>query len=181
MHRIAFMIVVFLSAGPALAASDFVDMSAEMPGLCVLGASSGGGVVTYADIDETDNDARANQITKTETFGDSYCNLAHDVTLSVSEMALAVTGSTQGAGSDPFDDAVQLKARLSNWHSGMGTLAAQSGGGAQQATLAGAFRNDAVGADGLTLEIETQPTTHPLLSGDYGGNGEISVTLAPSS
>ena len=157
-------------------ASDTLSIGATAPKLCFLTVPGGSSDLSIADIDETDEDGRANAIASSFTYGDAYCNQSHIISMTVTKMTVqgVPTPATMMAGSDSFATEIHFTGSLENWHSSAGTLSASTDGAPPtgSAFVTGAFRNDAqTTADngsafdsaGMKITLTTHETTDPLL------------------
>ncbi len=169
-----------LLAAPAYADdtdSDQITIQGKIGKTCVLGGSP----ALAVDLDALDGlnaNAFAVALTPVDVgpWGDSYCNTAHDLTLTSANQGLTTTASAAFTGSDAFAEKVDYTAVVAADRWGAGGVSLDTEVGATKTTdVTGAFRNDndsntnaATTQDGLLVVITTKAnTTAPLLFGDY--------------
>ena len=187
----AFVAATALGAGLAHAAdndSDDIGMTASQGKSCIINLPAGvADSAIVLDLDDPDDDALVNVVNASFTYGDSYCNTAHFITLAATRMTRdAGAGlAVQGAGSDAFNDTVDFTVALDNWNGGTinvdtSTIVGPGGSATLSAAVFDAFRNDAVTTNtntdpGVTVSLTTIAQTDPLLHGNY--TGSITFTL----
>lgn len=160
---------VGLMNSAAYAVSDPVDVTANMPFTCVIATDAADMTLTAIDADS--NAIVDAGVEATATWGDSYCNGAHEIQIdSTSNGLVQDPVATQPADSDAFDLSINYTATISEWAAAP-TFTTPTNNTAE-VDVETAFRNDgATTGDrktaGLTLTVATVAGSNPLLEGDY--------------
>ncbi len=185
--------IVALSANMAMAEDndpEEISLSGAQTNTCVINLPSGTADSSIEfDLDGAgEEDAIVNATEESFTYGDSYCNFAHSISITAAQMSrIAEAGNPfNGANSDTFNDTIDYTVTVSNWDESAGTLEADtssrdSGNDVAFANINTAYRNDAVPGgtgntnDGLEVVVTTIAQTDPLLAGSYSGTVTIEI------
>ncbi len=174
-----------LLAAPALAASDDIEITGSQDYVCVLNLKGGLDSEIILALDP-DGDAKLNApITGEFEYGDSYCNISHNLRVTVAHMALQGPPPGPVAGSDPFKSRIDFTAVTENWALPLLQPANTAGTLTRSRYVNAAYRNDAdMGtapntSSGLTVKITTESSGTPLLFGDYLGSITVGLEAQP--
>ena len=153
-----------------------VDLNITVAGTCLLGAATPTGTFDFSgNVDATTAYLTATE-SQTLSFGDSYCNGGHEVTLSSAGNGMKNTAAVE-AGSDAFDSTVNYTAVVNGWAVAPGfTTSGADGSLTSGAVLvAGAFRK----TSGLEVQFDTivPDVPNPLLEGNYTDTVTLTVAI----
>lgn len=174
---------VGLMNSAAYAVSDMVDVTANMPFTCVIATDAADMTLTALDADgDVIVDAG---VEATATWGDSYCNGAHEIQIDSANDGMTQSGAVQPTGSDAFDLSINYTATISEWGAAPSfTTDGTATNSTAEADVATAFRNDGITTGtpretaGLTLTVATVAGSNPLLEGDYTDTITVFIQVA---
>lgn len=176
-NLLAIASVVSLAMGVSTVQADTfdeqpIDLSLEVAGACVLGDAS----ATEVDFGliGTEDGFVLDVAAESVTFGDSYCNAAHKISLT-SEFTGMQPLVTPNVFDGDFDTTVHYVASVSGWSNPVALDTSSPSLLPSIASVGGAYRADT----DLEVSIAPQDSANPVVAGVYTDTLTLEIALAP--